>query len=105
MPGWKLAALTMPVTMGVNVVTVNRTVTVRSASPGLATATVPVWFPAPKPVGFTVTDTEAGVFPDAGEIWIHPAVTDAVQFSTLSLLLVTWIVCAAGIGAPRDQVN
>ena len=64
---------------------------------GLETEMVPVWTPALKPVGTTLTVTDPGVLPEAGVTCsqLDPEVTAAFQ-GMFTPPLVIWTVCASG---------
>jgi hypothetical protein len=91
-------------------VTVKVTATVRGlfAAPALATETVPVYVPAARPVGLTVTLIDPGVVPLAGVTVSHEppvvVVLVVVKLRAAPLLLVDTL-CAAGADPPACAVN
>jgi hypothetical protein len=67
--------------------------------------TLPVYVPAPRPVGETSTESVDGAVPDAAATDSHVALVVALQLSVPPPLFVIWMDCAAGIVPPTVQAN
>jgi hypothetical protein len=62
--------------------------------------TLPMYVPAPRPVGETSAESADGAVPDATATDSHVALVVAVQLSVPPPEFVTWIDCAGGIIPP-----